>query len=126
MKSLLFASLLAAGSLTPAFATDTHVSVIPADSATTVEDALARSRVSIGASRESVIAEMREPNYVFGANVWIYTGFRATNVYGGEGFDTLVVAFKNEKVVSIRLATEAQVRVAAGANAAAKAKVAKL
>jgi hypothetical protein len=85
---------------------------------------LAQSRVSIGSSRESVLTEMRAPNIVLHANVWVYTGFRASNVPGAERFDSLVVAFKNDKVDTIRLVKSEQVRKVAARSVIETGKVA--
>jgi hypothetical protein len=124
-KIALLLSVLAAGTLAPAFASEFRASQMPLESSLTLEEMLSRSRVSVGASRESVLIELREPNLVIGSDVWIYTGFVAGNVFGAERFDTLVVAFKNDKVEVIRLAKEEQVRVAANRSGAGAAKVAK-
>lgn len=114
MKNILFlTSILAAGAIAPAFATESKVSVIPADVVTSIEELLARSRVSVGVSRESVITEMRHPNTALTPDVWVYTGFHANNLYNAERYDTLVVTFKNDRVVKITLTTAEEVRVAA-------------
>ena len=124
-KIALLLSLLAAGTLAPAFASEFRASQLPPESSLTLEELLSRNRVSVGASRESVLIEMREPTLVIGPDVWVYTGFMATNVFGAERYDTLVVAFKNDKVEVIRLAKEEQVRVAANRSGAGAPKVAK-
>jgi hypothetical protein len=98
---------------------------MPPESSLTLDEMLSRSRVSVGASRESVLIELREPNFVIGPDVWVYTGVKAANVFGAERYDTLVVAFKNDKVEVVRLAKEEQVRVAANRSAAGAAKIAK-
>jgi hypothetical protein len=81
--------------------------------------------VSVGASRSGVLNQMREPNFILHPDVWIYTGFRATNVSGAERYDTLVVIFKNEKVDAIRLTKEDWVRVVAARGGFAGEKIAK-
>ena len=125
MKNIAFLlSFLAAGASVPAFANEFKASAIPAEVSIPLDELLARSRVVVGASRESVLNEMRAPNVVFHPDVWIYTGFLAANVYGAERYDTLVVVFKNDKVEAIRLAKEEQVRVAASRSRAAAEKIA--
>ena len=109
---ILIASLLAAGTFTPAFASENTDSATSSNSETTLEDLLSHSRVTVGQSREGVLTEMRAPNLALGENVWVYTGFNATNVSGGERYDALIVAFKDNKVATVRLAQEEQVRVA--------------
>jgi len=126
MKNIaLLLSLLAAGTIAPAFASEFRASQIAPESSLTLEEMIGRSRVSVGASRESVLIELREPNLVIGMDVWVYTGFIAGNVFGAERYDTLVVTFKNDKVEVLRLAKEEQVRVAANRSAAGAAKIAK-
>ena len=126
MKNIaLLLSLLAAGTIAPAFSAEVRASQMAPESSLTLEELLARSRVSVGASRESVLIELREPNLVIERDVWVYTGFLASNVFGAERYDTLVVAFKNDKVEVLRLAKEEQVRVAANRSAAGAAKIAK-
>lgn len=125
MKNIvLLTALLTAGVSSPAFAADYQVSSVPTDSFSTLDEVLAHSRVSVGASRESVLTEMRDPNIVLHPNVWVYTGFRATNVAGAERFDSLVVTFKREKVDTIRLVKADQVRTAATRSTLETGKVA--
>src|SRR5688500_16565450 len=114
----------AAGAITPAFATQSSITALPAEGATP-DQLLAQSRVSVGASRSGVLNQMREPNLVLYPDVWIYTGFRATNVAGGERYDTLVVIFKNDRVDAIKLTKEDWVRMAAARNGIAASTVAK-
>ena len=121
---LLLCSFLAAGVIAPVFAAESKVSVIPSDIVTSLDEMLAHSRVSVGASRDSVVNELRQPNLVLNANVWIYTGFRATNVVGAERFDALIVAFQHDKVVKITLANADQVRTAAARSASGASKMA--
>ena len=123
-NKLLLASLLTACVLTPAFATDKTVAVIPADPAVALDELLDHCHVTVGQSREGVLTEMRAPNYVVGENIWVYTGFRAKNVTSGEQFDTLVVAFVNQKVATVRLAQEEQLRAALHQAGSVAAKVA--
>ena len=126
MKNIaLLLSLLAAGTIAPAYAAQFRASEMPPESSLTLEEMLSRNRVSVGASRESVLIELREPNFVIGSDVWVYTGFKAANVFGAERYDTLVLTFKNDKVEVVRLAKEEQVRVAANRSAAGAAKIAK-
>lgn len=124
-KIALLLALLAAGALAPAVAAEFRASEIPPDDSLTLEDVLSRSRVSVGVSRGSVLIELREPNLIMGPDVWIYTRFRATSVFGAERYDTLVLAFKNDKVEVIRLTTEEQVRMTANRRGADAAKIAK-
>jgi hypothetical protein len=125
MKTIvLLTALLTAGVCSPAFASEFQVSSVPTDRFSTLDELLARSRLSIGASRESVLTEMRDPNLVLHANVWVYTGFRASNVAGAERFDALLVTFKQDKVDTIRLVQSAQVRLAASRSALETTKVA--
>ena len=121
---VLLSSILAAGVITPAFATQSSISALPAEGIT-LDELLAQSRVSVGASRSGVLNQMREPNLVLYPDVWIYTGFRATNVPGGERYDTLVVIFKNDRVDAIELTKEDWVRMAAARNGIATPTVAK-
>lgn len=72
-----------------------------------------RNRVTVGAARDSVLHELRAPQVVLHANVWVYTGFRAANIFGAEKYDSLVVTFKDEKVHTLVLAKESEVRIAA-------------
>lgn len=122
-KIALLLSLLAAGATAPVFAIDSQISSLPIETGITLDDFLAQSRVSVGASRESVRNQLRDPSVELNANVWVYTGFHATNVYGAERLDILIVTFKDEKVDTIRLATKEQVR-AAAARASATPRVA--
>lgn len=124
-KNALLLSLLAAGAVVPAVSAEFRASQMAPEHSFTLEEILARSRVSVGISRGSVLNELRAPDLILGPDVWIYTGFRATNVYGSELYDTLVVAFKNDKVEVIRLAKEEQVRMTASRGGAGSAKIAK-
>ena len=121
---VLLSSILAAGVITPTFATESSIFALPAEGVT-LDELLAQSRVSVGASRAGVLNQMREPNLVLSSDVWIYTGFRATNVLGGERFDTLVVIFKNDRVDAIKLTKEDWVRMAAARSGIAASTVAK-
>lgn len=126
MKNIaLLLSLLAVGAIAPASAAEFRASQMAPEDSLTLEELLTRSRVSVGVSRESVLTEPSAPNLVAGPDVWVYTGFKATNVYGAECYDTLVLAFKNDKVEVIRLAKEEQVRVTANRSSAGAAKIAK-
>jgi hypothetical protein len=125
MKTIvLLTALLTAGVCSPAFASEFQTSSIPTDGFTSIDEVLAQSRVSIGSSRESVLTEMSAPSIVLHANVWVYTGFRANNVPGAERFDSLVVAFKNDKVDTIRLVKSEQVRKVAARSVIETGKVA--
>jgi hypothetical protein len=125
MKTLiLLSSILAAGVITPAFATDSSLTALTAERVT-LEELLAQTRVSVGASRSGVLNQMREPNLVLDPDVWIYTGFRATNVVGGERYDALVVIFKHDRVDAIKLTKEDWVRMAAARSRIAAPTVAK-
>lgn len=125
MKNIvLLTALLTAGVCAPAFASEFQVSSTSVDGTATLEELLAQSRMSVGASRGSVLSEMNSPDIVLHANVWVYTGFRASNVAGSERFDSIVVTFKNEKVDTIRLVKEEQVRMAAARSALGTTKVA--
>lgn len=126
MKNIaLLLSLLAVGAIAPASAAEFRASQMAPEDSLTLEELLTRSRVSVGVSRESVLSELRAPDLVIGPDVWVYTGFKATNVYGAERYDTLVLAFKNDKVEVIRLAKEEQVRVTANRSSTGAAKIAK-
>ena len=125
MKKLaLILSLLAAGVTAPVFAAESQFSTFIFEEGITLEDVLERSRVSVGASREGVLNQLRAPNAVLNVNVWVYTNFLVANASGAERADTLVVTFKDEKVDTIRLVTKEQVR-AAVARASATSQVAK-
>ena len=125
MKKLaLLLSLLAAGVSAPVFAAESQFSIVSLEDGMTLEEVLAHSRISVGASREAVRNQLRDPNAVLNVNVWVYTDVLATNVFGAERADTLVVIFKDEKVDTIRLVTKEQVR-AAVARASATSQVAK-
>ena len=121
---VLLSSILAAGVIAPAFATPSSISALPAD-VVTLDELLAQNRVSVGASRSGVLNQMREPNLVLHSDVWIYSGFRATNVPGGERYDTLVVIFKNDQVSALKLTKEDWVRMAAARACIAEHTVAK-
>jgi hypothetical protein len=122
--SLLLSSILAAGVITPAFATEFSVSALPTEGVT-LDELLAQSRVSVGASRSGVLNQLREPDLVLSPDVWIYTEFRATNVPGGERYDTLVVIFKHDRVDAIKLTKEDWVRMAVARNGLTAPTVAK-
>lgn len=109
---LLAASLLTLATGTTVFAADRAPS-LASEVVTTLDELLARNRVAVGAARESVINEMRAPNLVLHPNVWVYTGFQATNVRDADKFDSLVITFKDDKVQTLVLAKEAQIRIAA-------------
>lgn len=126
MKNIaLLLSLLAVGAIAPASAAEFRASQMAPEDSLTLEELISRSRVSVGVSRESVLTELSTPNLLIGPDVWVYTGFKATNVYGAERYDTLVLAFKNDKVEVIRLAKEEQVRVTANRGSTGAAKIAK-
>ena len=125
MKNIaLLVSLLAVGAIAPASAAEFRASQMAPEDSLTLEELISRSRVSIGVSRGSVLTELSAPNFIIGPDVWVYTGFKATNVYGAERYDTLVLAFKNEKVEVIRLAKEEQLRVTANRSGTGAAKIA--
>jgi hypothetical protein len=121
---VLLSSILAAGVITPAFASESIVSALPTEGVT-LEELLAQSRVSVGASRAGVLNQMHEPNLVLSPDVWLYTGFRATNVVGGERYDTLVVIFKHDRIDAIKLTKEDWVRMATARSGSAAQPVAK-
>ena len=120
MKSFALLSVLAAGLLTPAFAQNAF-STLPNENEFTLEDLVAHSRISVGVSREGVLNQLRNPNAILNADVWVYTDFLAANVSTAGRADTLVLTFKNDKVDTIRLVTKEQVRAAAAAIARASA-----
>ena len=121
---VLLSSILAAGVITPAFATQSSITALPGEGVP-LDELLAQSRASVGASRWGVLNQMREPNLVLYPDVWIYTGFRATNVTGGERYDALVVTFKHDRVDAIKLTKEDWVRMAATRNGLTAPTVAK-
>jgi hypothetical protein len=118
MKKALLLILLSAGAFSPAFAAEATVSHLPGDpmvelNADTLEYLASRVRASVGMERGTVVEELGAPKVVAHPNVWIYTGFRASNVYGAERYDTLVVFFKDERVAKIMLTSEKSLRAAA-------------
>lgn len=121
---ILLALIIVACVITPAFANQSTISALSPEGVT-LDELLAQSRVSVGASRSGVLNQMREPNVVVYPDLWIYTGVRAINVVGGEHYDTLVVNFKNDRVDAIRLTKEDWVRMAADRKGIAAPTVAK-
>lgn len=116
--SFCLSSLLLAGGLTSALASDFNASVMPTDTvthvdATTLAELLTRTRAGLGMSRGALIEQLGEPGLMLHRDVWVFTRFHAGNVFGAEGYDALVVTFKNDKVAAIKLAKENEVRVAA-------------
>ena len=124
-KPLLLLPVFAAGLIAPALAVDTTPAIMMADGLVTIDEILDNSRLSVGASRDSVLNQLRPPNLISGPEVWIYTGFRAKNVVNTERYDTLVVTFKQDRVASIKLAKEEHVRVAAARSGVVTPKIAK-
>ncbi len=119
-KIALLLSLFAAGVTAPVFAAESQFSTFFFEDGMTLEDVLAHSRVSVGASREGVRNQLRDPDAVLNVNVWVYSNLLASNASGAERADTLVVIFKDEKVDTIRLVTKEQVRAAAARASATR------
>jgi hypothetical protein len=116
--SIRLLSLLLAGSVTSSFAAEFTASSIQPDTvinvdATTLAELLTRTRARLGMSRGALIEQLGTPNLMLHSDVWVFTSFHAGNVFGAEGFDALVVTFKNDKVAAIKLSRENEVRVAA-------------
>ena len=119
MKTFFLLTLLTAGlALRAAPITPTNVAPIPPEATHFASEAeflefLSRARVSVGSERGTVLEQLGEPQALPNPDVWIFTGFRASNVFGAERLDTLVVGFKDERVVKLTLTTQAAVRAAA-------------
>ncbi len=113
-------SLLAAAFV---IATLAHVSAapvatqIPADRVDELNDEglslLTRTRISTGIDRAQVIEQLGEPTAKLGTDVWAFTNFRASNMTYSERYDTLLVAFKDDKVARITMSNVKDIRTAA-------------
>lgn len=120
-NTLLLSALLSLASTLPTFAKEATFSHLPGDPVLTLDqetlDYLAsRTRVSVGMTRETVVDQMGEPGLRLHRDIWAFTGFRASNVYHAERYDTLLVVFKGDKVAGITLTAEKTLRTAAAAH----------
>jgi len=121
--TFLLTALLATTSALPSFAREQTFSHLPGDPVLTLDqetlDYLAsRTRVSVGMDRGTVIEQMGAPGVMIHRDIWAFTGFRASNVFGAERYDTLIVVFKDNKVAKITLTAEKTVRAIASARPA--------
>ena len=117
MKTFLFLTSLAAAVVTPTFAAENTISRLASDTfsldAETLDYLTSRVRVSVGMERGTVIDQLGEPQVVAHSDLWAFTGFRASNVFGAERYDTLLVAFKGDRVVAVTLTNAQAIRTAA-------------
>jgi hypothetical protein len=119
-------SLLAAALLMATFAPISAAPVgtqIPADRIDELNEGvlsfLSRPRISTGSSRDVIIEQLGQPTAKMGTDVWAFTNFRASNVTYSERYDTLLITFKDDKVIRITITSAKDVRIAiARTNAA--------
>ncbi len=129
MKKYLLLASLAVASVTPTFAAETTISRLANDiftlNAETLDYLTSRVRVSVGMNRGTVIDQLGEPQVMAHRDLWAFTGFRASNVFGAERYDTLLVAFKSDRVATVTLTNAQAIRTAAvRQKAAAKTRTA--
>lgn len=117
MKTVFLLASLAVAAVTPAFAAETTISRLANDTFTldaeTLDYLTSRVRVSVGMERATVIDQLGEPQVVAHSDLWAFTGFRASNVFGAERYDTLLVAFKGDRVAAVTLTNAQAIRTAA-------------
>lgn len=119
MKSLLLSTLFSVAAVAPlsSFAQPTfsHLAEDPLGTldAESLDYLMSRVRVSVGMQRDTVVEQMGEPRVVLHRDVWVYTRFLASNVFGTEKYNALLVVFKDDKVDKITL-TEAKAILTAG------------
>lgn len=117
MKTYLLIASLAVAVVTPAFAAETTSSRLANDTFTldaeTLDYLTSRVRVSVGMDRGTVIDQLGEPHIMAHSDLWAFTGFRASNVFGAERYDTLLVAFKSDRVATVTLTNAQAIRTAA-------------
>jgi hypothetical protein len=117
MKTFLLLTSLAVAAVTPAFAAETTISRLANDTFTldaeTLDYLTSRVRVSVGMERGTVIDQLGEPQVMAHPDLWVFTGFRASNVFGAERYDTLLVAFRGDRVVTVTLTNAQAIRTAA-------------
>lgn len=117
MKTYLLLASLAVATVTPAFAAELPISRLANDTFTldpeTLDYLTSRVRVSVGMERGTVIDQIGAPQVMAHPDLWAFTGFRASNVFGAERYDTLLVAFKSDRVVAVTLTNAQAIRTAA-------------
>jgi hypothetical protein len=125
MKNALFLLLLSAGTITTGLSAEATISTLAGDpivelNPETLDFLASRVRVSVGTARGTVVDQLGQPQVVH-PNLWIFTGFRASNVFNSERYDTLILVFKDDKVAEVTLTSEQILRAAAAARAKAAA-----
>lgn len=70
-----------------------------------------------GTPREKVIEVLGAPAARVGSNIWIYFDFRADQASVDPSLDALVIAFKDERVLGLKLADGRVVRAAIARSA---------
>lgn len=118
MKTLLLTTFLSLAAVAPvSFAQPTfsHLAEDPIGTIDTdsLDYLLSRVRISVGMQRDTVVEQMGEPRVVLHRDVWVYTRFVASNVFGSEKYNALLVVFKDGRVDRITL-TEAKAILTAG------------
>ena len=117
MKTFLLLTSLAMAAVTPGFAAEGTISRLANDTFTldaeTLDYLTSRVRVSVGMDRGTVVDQLGEPQVMAHRDLWAFTGFRASNVFGAERYDTLLVAFKGDRVVAVTLTNAQAIRTAA-------------
>jgi formylmethanofuran dehydrogenase subunit D len=129
MKKTLFVLLLSIGTISAGFSADATTTSVRGDPIVelndeTLEYLTSRARVSVGTARGTVVDQLGQPQMMPHRDVWIFNGFRASNVFDSERHDTLIVVFKDDKVAKITLTKESTLREAAVRAKAAAPRVA--
>lgn len=116
MKTLILALLLSSAGAN-AFAVEPNVIPFTGDTivsldAETLDYLISRTRVSVGMERGTVVDQMGEPSVMPHRDIWVFKDFHASNVFGAEQYDMLLVIFKDNKVAKITLTNEQIIRTA--------------